>query len=174
MSFNFHNLDEPTRKQMLAEIDFDVQTKKLYMSKRFKPGVDAQYEALVRQAAKQHAEGWLASEIRRAGLLKTHEEATKPKGGTYTKEVPVTAADTFADGEFNRFYARGLCQRAIAEGIADVVVYRAKQVDDPRPESEALIGKRFPAAKLLQDLRANPGVETALGRPNSGLSVRLP
>jgi hypothetical protein len=42
--------------------------------------------------------------------------------------VPVTAADTLAEGEFNRFYLRGLCRRASAANMAEIEVYRAKEV----------------------------------------------
>jgi hypothetical protein len=87
------------------------------------------------------------------------------------------AHEMLGEGEFNRFYIRGLCLRAIEDGIPDVEVYRAKPVDSPRPESQALIGQRIKAEALLQDLRARTNVEPALGcppGPNSGLSVRLP
>jgi hypothetical protein len=63
------------------------------------------------------------------------------------------------------------------EGVEALVVYRAKEVANPRPESTALIGKSLPANRLLDDLRANVGTDTALGLPpgpNSGLSVKLP
>lgn len=92
-------------------------------------------------------------------------------------KVPVTAPDTLAEGEFNRFYARGLCARAIADGIPDVEVYRGKQVQRPRPESQSKIGNRINVKALLEDLRKSQGVEPALGLPpgpNSGLTVRLP
>jgi hypothetical protein len=69
-------------------------------------------------------------------------------------KVPITAPETLAEGEFNRFYARGLCLRAMAQGIESLVVYRAKDVVNPRPESVALIGKSLPAKQLLDDLRA--------------------
>ncbi len=91
--------------------------------------------------------------------------------------MPVTAPETLAEGEFNRFYARGLCRRAMAQGIESLLVYRAKEVVNPRPESVALIGKSLPVKQLLEDLRANIGTDTALGLPpgpNSGLSVKLP
>jgi hypothetical protein len=91
--------------------------------------------------------------------------------------VPATAPETLAEGEFNRFYIRGLCVRALAEGITELVIYRAKQVENPRSESTAKIGLKISAQALLTDLRANPGVDTALGLPpgpNSGLSVKLP
>jgi hypothetical protein len=101
----------------------------------------------------------------------------KPTGGYTTAKVPINAPDMMAEGEFNRFYARGLCLRAIAEGIPTVTVYRAKEVNNPRPESEALIGTHVSAEQLLQDLRQHTGTDTDLGLPggpNSGLSVRLP
>ncbi len=91
--------------------------------------------------------------------------------------VPITAPDTLAEGEFNRFFVRGLCVKAIEDGIPEVEVYRGKQVNQPRPQSEAMIGKRISAKRLLDDLRVSQGVEPALGLPpgpNSGLTVRLP
>jgi hypothetical protein len=92
-------------------------------------------------------------------------------------KFPITAAQTFAEGEFNRFYIRGLCRRAIEDRIGELVIYRAKEVAKPRRESETRIASKVPAEKLLDDLRGNIGVETALGipgGPNSGLSVKLP
>jgi hypothetical protein len=82
-----------------------------------------------------------------------------------------------AEGEFNRFYVRGLCLRAIDEGIDRLVIYRAKAVEEPRPDSNRRIGRSVNPRTLLDDLRRNAGVDTALGippGPNSGLSVKLP
>jgi hypothetical protein len=81
-----------------------------------------------------------------------------------------------AEGEFNRFYIRGVCLRAIEEGMYEVIVYRAKTVEHARAESEQKIGQRVAAEDVLRDLRAHPGVDTALGLPpgpNSGLSVHF-
>jgi hypothetical protein len=105
------------------------------------------------------------------------EQKRKPKGGFTMAAVPVNAAETMAEGEFNRFYIRALCQRAIDSGIPSLIVYRAKQVQNPRPQSITLEGTSIGARLVLDDLRAHPGVDTALGLPpgpNSGLSVRLP
>ena len=87
------------------------------------------------------------------------------------------AHEMLAEGEFNRFYIRALCLRAIEDGMAQVIVYRAKAVQNARSESERKIGQGVPVEALLRDLRTHPGVDTALGLPpgpNSGLSVRLP
>ena len=104
------------------------------------------------------------------------EDRTRGHGLT-AAGVPLNAPETLAEGEFNRFYVRGLCACALDEGINEVQVYRGKAVRSPRPQSQALIGKMIPAQALLEDLKQSPGVEPALGvppGPNSGLTVRLP
>ena len=45
------------------------------------------------------------------------------------------------------------------------MIYRGKEVQQPRAESQAMIGKRINAGALLDDLRKSPGVEPALGLP---------
>ncbi len=177
MSLNYRNLDASTRTQMAAEIDADVNAGRLYFSPRLTEDGAKQWPALIKEAALSHTDDWLAAEIRKRGLLKSHEEKRKPTGGTTTAQVPATAADTLSEGEFNRFYARGLCLRAIAENIQGVIAYRARHSDNPRPASEAIVGKTFSPSELLNDLRQSPGLEPALGLPpgpNSGLSVALP
>ena len=102
-------------------------------------------------------------------------ERRRTKSGIITAKVPKDANKTLAEGEFNRYYIRGVCKKAISEGL-EIEVYRAKQVEKPRPESQALIGKTLDPKTLLDDLRERIGVDTALGvpaGPNSGLSVRL-
>lgn len=80
-----------------------------------------------------------------------------------------------AEGEFNRYYIRALCLRAIEEG-KKLKVYRAKEVGNPRSESAVKIGQEVDSQLLLADLRKNIGIDTCFGLPagpNSGLSVRL-
>ncbi len=177
MAFTFQNLDEKTRAQMAQEIQADISSGKLYMSNRLTPQGRAQYPALLLEAALAHNEAWLAQEIRSRGLLNATETKNKPNGGTTTAAVPVTAPVTLAEGEFNRYFARGLCLRAIAEGRTHLEVYRGKDVASPRAESAVKIGVQLVAKALLDDLRMHQGVDTALGLPpgpNSGLTVRFP
>lgn len=177
MALNLVNLDERTRGFMLKEIESDASSGKLYISPRLNSRGQQEYPRLLKEAAKSHNDSWLAEQIRRNGLMKTEEERRKPKGGYTIAQIPVTAPDTLAEGEINRFYIRGLCLRAIQDGIPELVVYRAKQVSSPRRESETKIGARISPESLLQDVRTHPGVDTALGLPpgpNSGLSVRFP
>lgn len=65
----------------------------------------------------------------------------------------------------------------MAEDIALLEVYRAKQVAEPRAASQAKIGQMVNPGDILNDLRSTQGVEPALGLPpgpNSGLTLRLP
>jgi hypothetical protein len=177
MALNLLNLDSTTRQLMVEEINSDIATSKLYESPRLSASGKQVYPELLRTAAQMGNDDSLAAELRVAGRLNTTEERRKPKGGTTIAQVPVTAPETLAEGEFNRFYARGLCRHAIAEGIESVVVYRAKEVAVARSESIAKIGQSMPVKQLLEDLRSSIGTDTALGLPpgpNSGLSVKLP
>lgn len=170
------NLDERTRQAMLAEIERDLLGGTLYYGKRLSVRGRADYPDLLKQAAMAHDDTWLANQLAMGGRLETMETYTR-NGKTYQKKVPFDANETLAEGEFNRFYARGLCVCAAQDGTDGLIVYRAKQVKIPRPESEMLIGKTVSVIALLDDLRDHPGIDTALGipaGPNSGLSVRLP
>lgn len=174
---NLCNLDARTRELMMNELEYDLDHDTLYLSTRLTQAGRGHYLDILRSAIRTGTTESFAAELRQRRNLKTHEEREKPKGGTTLARVPATAAETLAEGEFNRFYIRGICRRALEDGINEVIVYRAKVVRDPRPESEAMIGRGLGAQALLQDLRRNPGVEPALGLPpgpNSGLSVRLP
>jgi len=177
MALTYKNLDERIRELMLDEINLDVSQGTLYLSKRLTEEGKQNYEALLKEAIQNYDDAWLGNELRGRGYMQSSEERRKPTGGFTTARVPATAADTLAEGEFNRFYARGLCLRAIADGIRELVIYRAKEVRNPRAESEQMIGSRRDAKALLEDLRSSIGIEPALGippGPNSGLSVYLP
>lgn len=168
----YENLDARTRQFMLNEVELDVSKGALYISPRLNRQGTEMYPSLLKDAIKSHDDAWLAAELRRLGCMNIFE---KRKGKQV--RVPITAPDTLAEGEFNRFYVRGLCVRAEEDNIPEVEVYRGKEVNQPRPESEAMIGKLISAKRLLKDLRVAQGVEPALGLPpgpNSGLTARLP
>jgi hypothetical protein len=175
----YKNLDELTRKYMLEELEWDIANGNLYISKSPRLTSEGQSESikLLREAIISYNDDWLANQLRAKGYMKTYEERRLQSGKIISAKVPINAHETLAEGEFNRYYARGLCKRAIAEGIKEVVVYRGKQVERPRLQSQAMLGKSIDAKALLEDLRKSPGVEPALGvppGPNSGLTICLP
>lgn len=175
MPLDLLNLDAQTRRYVLEEFERDVSGGRLYSSRFFSPEGVARYPDLVRRAITEGSDATLAAELAATpGMFVSHYEKGTPSGGTTMAKVPVTAPVTTAEGEFNRFYIRGLCRRVIEAGGGVVEVYRARESSWARPESEALIGARIDAAELLEDLRTHIGEEpTLLPAVNSGLSVRL-
>lgn len=174
MPLNYRNLDQRTRSLAIQELASDCAGKSIYICPRLTQLGVQSWPSLLEKALTSHDDEWLANSIRQNGILNSHEQRKKPNGGFTTAKVPVTAAQTLSEGEFNRYYVRGLCLRAIEDNLAHVEVYRARHSDNPRPESQAIIGKRFNPSTLLNDLRNSPGVEPTLGvppGPNSGLSV---
>ncbi|MFT9459473.1 MAG: hypothetical protein ABF611_07965 [Acetobacter orientalis] len=171
MPLHYENLDVTTRKFMQEEIEKDTENSTIYIGSYLNEEGRILWPSLLLEAAKNGNDASLAAKLRNENLLKTQAlRSGKPVS------VPVTAADTLSEGEFNRYYARGVCLHAISNGVDDVTVYRARASSNPRSSSEAKIGLKYKAKELLKDLRENPGVDTALGLPNgpnSGLSVKL-
>ena len=174
MKFDFKNLDEETRKLMLNEVNRDIANKQLYLSKRFNGTGEKLYPQILSKAFTSGDEQSFAADLKGNNCFKTHEDR-KTKTGVTQAKIPETAHTTLAESEFNRFYIRALCLRAM-EAKQQLTVYRARQSDNPRPESEMMIGSNVDPSRLLNDLRSSIGVDTALGLPpgpNSGLTVRL-
>lgn len=177
MALTLVNLDERTRQLMLDEIDQDLASGRLFTSTRLSSDGQSDYPTLLKEAVSSFDDAWLAQQLQRSGRLNSTESRRTPSGGVTTAKVPVNAHEMLAEGEFNRFYARALCRRAIEDGIPNLEIYRAKLVSNPRTESQARIGSHISPQALLDDLRTHPGVDTALklpAGPNSGLSVKLP
>ena len=170
---NLLDLNE-TRPYMIKELDGDISSDRLYLSPRLNELGRNAYPGLLRSACTDGTAESFALAIQSGGFLLLREMSHR-KGVPYEKAVPVNAHQTLAEGEFNRFYLRGLCLRAMG-GEGSLVVYRARESSNPRPESVALLGTTVDASALLADLRENIGLDTVLGipaGPNSGLSVRL-
>jgi hypothetical protein len=176
MGLQYLNLDSATRKLMVAEIDRDIAAGTLYISENLNQHGVISYPQLLTAAASAGTDDSLAIEIR--PLLNSHEKPRRLKSGGFTKPpiMRSNAHEMLAEGEFNRFYIRAVCFRALQNNATTVEIYRAKTVEHPRTESIAKIGTRIDAQGVLNDLRAHPGVDTALGLPpgpNSGLSAKL-
>jgi hypothetical protein len=82
-----------------------------------------------------------------------------------------------AEREFHRFYIRGLCCRALEQGIDLLVIYRARPADPGRAPADSMIGLRIGVESLLEDLRGDFRSLPPHGLPqcrDPGLSVRFP
>jgi hypothetical protein len=174
MGLNYKSLDQTTRNKMVDEFNFDVNSGTIYFSKRFTLEGEKFYQNEMVGHLTNGTDDTLSEALKNADCFKTHEERKTTKGISLVK-VPETASQTFSEGEYNRFYIRGLCLRAIDEK-KQICVYRARYSENPRAESEALVGQYFDSSKLLADLRNNIGIDTALGLPpgpNSGLTIEM-
>lgn len=176
MPLDLVDLDAETRQQMLVELAQDETSDRVYLSTRLSMDGREQYAGMLREAFTHGDDSSLARALSQPGILEAYETAVR-RGRAYSKRVPYTAAETMAEGEFNRYYLRALCRSVLAFGGQGLEVYRARPSRSPRPGSEEMIGQRIDAEALLADLREHPGVDTALGLPpgpNSGLSARHP
>jgi hypothetical protein len=174
---DLHHLDDRTRTLMLSEVDYDVQHNALHISPYLSGQGQRDYPNLLREAIESGSDATLAQSLNQQRRMERAAPRRKPTGGFTTASVPTTAAETLAESEFNRYYIRAVCRRAIEDSIPVVVVYRAKPVAVPRPQSEEVLETTLEPGRLLEDLREHPGGPTELGvpgGPNSGLSVRLP
>lgn len=175
MGICYDSLDESVRSCMVQELDADLQAGRLYASPRLNDTGKQKWPAILREALLQHDDAWLADALRSAELLSSAVPRHNRDGSVSMTRMPDNAADTLAEGEFNRFYMRGLCVDVLKSNGTEVEVYRGKSVLAPRSESEAMIGQFLSAQQLLESLRDSPGVKPALGPPlgpNSGLTVR--
>lgn len=163
MKFKFENLDNKTRELMILEINLDINKGELYLSKRFNENGNKLYAQLLLLAASSGDEESLAISLKQNNCFAEKEARNSKNGISYVK-IPETANRTLAESEFNRFYIRGLALKALASGQT-LTIYRARYSENPRIESEMIIGKQISADKLLIDLRTSIGVDTALGLP---------
>lgn len=178
MGLYLPHVDERTRTLMLNEVDYDAARQELHISPYLSGQGQRDYEQLLREAIESGDEETLAARLAEHRRMARTAHRRKPEGGYTIVTVPHNAAEMIADSEFNRYYIRALCRRALEDGITELIVYRAKPVSDPRPESEELLESTVDPAALLQDLRKNVGDAVPKmgipGGPNSGISVRLP
>jgi hypothetical protein len=179
MALYLENLDDRTRQLMLEEVEYDISNNQLHISPFLSGQGQRDYVNLLREAVQSGSDETLAEALRaHRRILRTLPRRNPRSGGYSITATPENAAQVMAESEFNRYYIRALARRAMEDGISELVIYRAKPVSNPRPESEARVETTLPPADLLEDLRTHPGDEApALGvpsGPNSGLSVRLP
>ncbi len=173
--FNFIDLNSQTRLFMLDAIIDAENSNNIYFSSRFNEKGKKEWIPLIKQAAQEHNEHWLAFQIEANELFKDYEGKNK-RFFTYSNEyIPHFAAEIFAEGQFNRFYILGLCKFAKSKGISYLIVYRAKESKNPRDESQSLIDAQLSIDEIesqLKDIQSS--FKSKLVQPNSGICMRLP
>ncbi len=173
MGLAFANLDRATRALMVEEIASDVSGRGPYLSNYLTDEGKARWPALLQEAADNGSDDALGAALNRHRCFRENAER-RTKNGVTMVAVPYNAAQTLAESQFNMYYMRALARRAMVEHRS-LVVYRAKETEKHRPESDAMLGTALDPQKVLDVLRSTLGVEPSIGipLPNSGLSVRL-
>lgn len=173
MPLQYQNLDPTTRRHAIAELDADLESGAFHASDRLRPTDVAEYQRLLRESLRYYDDLWLEQHV--PDLLVDFETRHTKSGGQTTAKLPEMASRMLAEGDFNRYYMRGVALRAMQED-RELEVYRARLSLEPRPESAEVEGQRVAPRELLDYLRGVTSVApdaARLGRPNSGLSVRL-
>jgi len=160
---------------MLAELDDDLAGGTLYRSPQLSDEGLLHYDDLLRAAVLSGTDDSFAES------LCLREAVRPPSRWQHPREVgPLEAlADVttrLAEREFHRFYIRGLCRRALGQGVQTLVIYRARPPDPGRAPSDAMIGVRIAVSSLLEDLRGTFPSLPPHGLPqcrDPGLSVRF-
>lgn len=177
MGLAYANLDAATRQCMIQEIELDIKNGTLYKSSWLTERGKTDYASLLKEAAEKGSDDTLAAALAQNNRIKLKATRKKPRSEELVEyDVPRTAPGTMA-GEFNIFYVRGLCVRAIQEGIPKLEIYRAAERDEPRPESLRMVGNLIDPKATLDDLRTSQGKAPKLGfppGPNTGLSAKIP
>jgi hypothetical protein len=176
----YENLDHETRRLMTSEIMADIDegvrdaSRGLYISNYLNERGVALWPDLLLDAIRSGGDDTLARELNLNGCFKNEVSRRKPKGGFTMARVPVTAAETLSEAQFNMYYMRALSVRALELGVG-LVVYRAKRVENPRSSSQMMIGTTLDPAEVLDALRSTRGVEPPMNipLPNTGITVRL-
>jgi len=125
MPMNFEELDEKTRKFMLAEFNVEEASGKPYRSKALSDQGRVAFPAIIRVAIMKGNEETLANSLAKPENWNQNESYVR-NGVTRTRPINMqAAAERLAVTEFNTWYVRGLAKRLIEERVTQCQVYRA-------------------------------------------------
>jgi hypothetical protein len=175
VSLELADLDPCTRRFMLAELEADIAAGTLYQSPQLSETGLGRYSRLLRDAIMTGTDESFAEALRDC-------DAVRPPTRWYPKgigaeQASAVATTRLAERELHRFYIRGLCCRALHQGVESLEIYRARPADPGRAPANAMIGVRISVRSLLEDLRGTFDSWPPHGLPqcrDAGLSVRLP
>jgi len=121
-NFNFVNQTDEVRKFMLDELNSDIQSGNLYLSSRLNKIGQVRYPEYIKDSIQSGSEATLQNNLESGVYFNpTYERQGKPV------KMPSNAAQLLAQSEYNRYYIRGLCLKAISDNLESVVIYRARE-----------------------------------------------
>jgi hypothetical protein len=148
---------EELRRLMVAELHWAVEHGKLYYSQYFTEAGREEYPLLLQKALLNGNPDSLEESLDQPYYL--HPGS------------PKNAAQTFAWDEFNKYYMRALCLLAQNLTGFELAVARGRHSENPKRESNRLLGQGKNPARFLTALRNIPRVNPF--GANSGLTLEL-
>jgi hypothetical protein len=172
MSLHLKQLDRRTRALMLEEIDEAETVGSLHMSELLSVHGKINYATLFKHAVKNGNDETFAQALVARESFKGHEIRVVEDKTLWIEINPHVAASNLAEAEFNRYYVRAICKRALQDGISTVTLYDANEKNGSSAEFETLMNKAIDAAALLRDLKGGAALHSNL-KPNQSLSVKI-
>jgi len=121
----FEELNDKTRKYMLAEFEAEESGGKPYRGRELSAAGQAASPGLIREAINQGTEETLTAALAKSDFWNPNETYTR-NGVKRTRSLNVQqASERLALTEFNTWYVRGLAKRLMDEGENECQVYRA-------------------------------------------------
>jgi len=166
--YTFPDLSEDIRTLMLNEVQHDISKRTFFYNPRFNANGRKVYMPALKEAIANGSEETLQAALEDGENFNKYE--------AHGKKVSGSAAMTFAQAEFNRYYCRAICVKTLEQQEKKVEVFRANGVvTAKKTKADQRIGSRLDAEKLLQDLRTSVGITpTFFPEIVSGLSVQMP
>jgi hypothetical protein len=165
MPMNFEELDEKTRKCMLAEFEAEEASGKPYRSKALSDEGRSAFPTIMRDAIVEGNEETLADSLAKPKYWSQSESYVR-NGVTRTRPINVqAAAERPAVTEFNTWYVRGLAKRLMDERVTQCQVYRAAPPKWEPAECSKHEGHVYSVQELHDGHRAKYWPEP--GKPNA-------
>lgn len=171
----YEKLDTTVRRYMDEEFRNDEQRNRLYFSPRVNEESRETYSQILERALAYGDDNSLAVELKEKSVMKQKERRMNPLGGILEVNMPINAPNELAEGEFQRYYLRALCVKAINEGINRLKIVSEKPIETLPDDQKAKVGKIINPKDLLADLRENSYVNSRFGIPDpkAGLTVEF-
>lgn len=172
----FYHLNPKVRELMAVELAKDLSEDKFIFSAYVDAKKEGEWISLLKKTFLYHDPSWLSQELKKRDVLKRRSLKNLKEGKFTLALVPRSAEETLAQDEFNLYYIKALCVYALSQGIEELEIYSARRIQNHRPKSESLKGKKVSAEDVLRDLRSSLRGESALGLGlyGSSLSLKIP
>lgn len=169
--FEFEDLTPDTRSRMLQELERDLNARTIFYDSRLTEKGWTAYLRVLMTALESGTPESLSEALLTNSLLNPTETRDVGQGRLVQAKVSKIAHRNIGEAEFNRYYMRAICLKAIEQGNDEVEVFRARPSTNPRPDT----ADRMNPKELLEHLRTtNISVPGSFPGPNSGRSVRIP